>query len=106
MFSSADDDGDGTANEDCVAADVGEQLDQYHESHNAPVPYPTMHHFGIEMVHRTCRQIRNKNFQVQVQKSFISIVTYQEYKDSRDWNPAGLICPHHLTITYIYMMTS
>ena len=59
MFSSADDDGDGTANEDCVAADVGEQLDQYHESHNAPVPYPTMHHFGIEMVHRTCRQIRN-----------------------------------------------
>ena len=44
--------------------------------------------------------------QIQIQKSFISIVTYQEYKDSRDWNSDGLICPHHLTITYIYMMTS
>ena len=24
-------------------------IDQSHKSHNAPVPYPTMHHFGTEM---------------------------------------------------------
>ena len=24
-------------------------VDQSHKSHNAPVPYPTMHHFGTEM---------------------------------------------------------
>ena len=31
--------------------------------------------------------------EVQVQKSFILIVTYQEYKYSGDWNPAGLFAP-------------
>ena len=41
-------------------------------------------------------------FFFQIQKVVLSIVTYQKYKDSRDWNPAGLICPHHLTITYIH----
>ena len=46
--------------------------------------------------------IRYRKFQFQIQKSFISIVAYHKHKDSGDWNPAGLIWPHHFTITYIH----
>ena len=38
-------------------SDVSIQIDLFHKFHNAPVPYPTMHHFVSEMCAHFCYQM-------------------------------------------------